>query len=219
MYLRRFVAFALASAAATGLFLAPWTFADAKGEPSPGLAAQIAAQGKLIKTLQAQVAALQHGAPAAKTTQAHTSSSGRPVRVPDVTHKLHLADLSGGLSSLATRHAQFLKYGGPPHPIFLPSMSPSALQQLTTQVTQLTQQVTTLQSELSFDENLLGEEIGFVQKNLTTLANAMPVMPPGQGFCGANGAMTWGNFKSYLDNNRADGDLICYLTPGTTSRN
>ena len=87
----------------------------------------------------------------------------------------------------------------------------SEVNQLSTQMNQLSSQLNSLQTAQNFDANLLGEEINWVQTNLTNVANSVPVLPAGQGFCGGNGAMSWGGLKYYLNNNRMDNDLFCYL--------
>jgi hypothetical protein len=186
--------------------------------PSSSLEARVVAQGKMIKQLQTQVAALLHASSTSKTVQAHiTSRSGRTRKLPDITHKLKIADISPGLKSLSTHHAQFLNI---PiiHPIPFPSHPPTALQQLaaqvaqlSTQVTQLSSQVGSIKSEVVFDENLFGTEFLLVQKNLSTVAASVPVMPPGQGFCGGNGGMSWGGLKYYINNPQMDNDFFCYL--------
>jgi uncharacterized coiled-coil protein SlyX len=222
---RLLAALSLASvtlAAALGLFLmraeAKLSPASAHARAMPSsLQAQVAAQGKLIKQLQAQVAALQR-ASTSKTTQMHVASGRVQTRkLPNVTHKLKLKDLSPGLKSLTAHHAQFIKLPRI-YPIPLPSRPPTALQQLaaqvaqlSTQVTQLNSQVSSLKTELGFDENLFGEEFLLVQNNLTSVANSVPVLPAGQGFCGGNGGMSWGGLKYHINDNLMDNDFFCYL--------
>ena len=227
MSLRLLVSIAIASvtlAAALGIFLIQAearprpSAAPAMMRPSSSLAAQVAAQGRLIKQLQTQVAALQRASSPSKTAQMHVAHGRvRTVKLPNVTHKLKLADMSSGLKSLTAHHTQFLNLPRI-YPIPFPSRPPTALQQLSaqvaqlsTQVTQLTSQVTSLKSELGFDENLFGEEFLLAEKNITTVANSVPVLPQGQGFCGGNGAMSWGGLKYHINDNYMDNDLICYL--------
>ena len=193
-------------------------YPHARSTPSSSLAAQVAAQGRLIKQLQTQVTALQRGSSTSKTAQMHVAHGRvRTVKLPNVTHKLKLADMSSGLKNLTAHHTQFLNLPRI-YPIPFPSRPPTALQQLSaqvaqlsTQVTQLTSQVTSLKSELGFDENLFGEEFLLAEKNITTVANSVPVLPQGQGFCGGNGAMSWGGLKYHINDNYMDNDLICYL--------
>ena len=227
MSLRLLVSIAIASvtlAAALGIFLIQAearprpSAAPAMMRPSSSLVAQVAAQGRLIKQLQTQVTALQRGSSTSKTAQMHVAQGRvRTVKLPNVTHKLKLADMSSGLKSLTAHHTQFLNLPRI-YPIPFPSRPPTALQQLSaqvaqlsTQVTQLTSQVTSLKSELGFDENLFGEEFLLAEKNITTVANSVPVLPQGQGFCGGNGAMSWGGLKYHINDNYMDNDLICYL--------
>jgi len=192
--------------------------AHANTMPSSSLRAQVAAQGQLIKQLQTKVAALQHASSTSKTAQMRVASGSVKTRkLPNVTHKLKLQDLSPGLKSLSSHHAQFIKLPRI-YPIILPSRPPTEVQQLSaqvaqlsTQVTQLTSQLSSLQTELGFDENLFGEEFLLVQKNLTTVANSVPVMPQGQGFCGGNGGMSWGGLKYHINDNLMDNDFFCYL--------
>jgi len=218
----------IALAAALGILLVrveakqPPLYPHARSTPSSSLAAQVAAQGRLIKQLQTQVAALQHGSSISRTAQAHVRSGVAKTRkVPDITHKLKLADnISPGLQKLKTQHSHFIGiwHGGiTPYPIF--TKGPTQLQQLqaqvaqlSTQVSQLSSQVGSVQNEVVFDENLLGEEILNLQKNLTSVANSVPVLPPGQGFCGGNGGMSWGGIKQiYLNSSGLDNAFFCYL--------
>ena len=212
--------------AVAGTFLAGAEARPVRGgaPPSTSLQAQVAAQGKMIKALAAQVAALQRGS-AGKSMQAR---SGRPPShsLPNLTHKLKLTALPADLKNrTSAMHTQAVIHFQPVHiyPIVLPTSSVQGLQAqltqlstavnaLSTQVNQMSSQMNSLQTAQSFDVNLLGEEINWTQTNLTTVANSVPVLPPGQGFCGGNGGMTWGSIKQfYLNGNGLDNAFFCYL--------
>jgi cell division protein FtsB len=177
-----------------------------------------------IKALQARVAALEKGASTGKSTQLRVSGRG-PVsmrKIPSLTHKLKLTPLPASLKNPTARKTQMIILPIHPFPIVHPTSTvqgltaqvaqlSSEVNQLSKKMSQLSSQIGSLQTAQNFDVNLLGEEINWVQTNLTNVANSVPVLPAGQGFCGGNGAMSWGGLKYYLNNSRMDNDLFCYL--------
>ncbi len=183
----------------------------------------VAAQGKLINQLQIRISALEKAVSVHPTYTAVNRTSMHKMTIP-VRHAIKIADLGPSLGTLVSHHTAFLKVvAGWPHIYPLPSAPPTLAQlaaqeaQVAAQEAQLAQEISSLQNELGFDENYLYSQLTTVRNNTNNLGNQeMSDFNLLQGWlagCTGGLGMSWGNWKYYIGNNRADNSFICSGNP------
>jgi hypothetical protein len=199
--------------------------AHASGPSVASLQQTVAAQGKLISELQVRMSALERT----------TSGTRAEIHVGTAPHSMHtmtipkkhtakIANLDPGLVSLQSHHASFIKLSGLwPHYFPLPSPPPTVAQlaaqeaQVAAQEAQLAQEISDMKNELTFDENYLYSSLTMVRDNVNELGNteAADVSGLRTWLIGCSGGlgMSWGNWKYYIGNSRADNSFICSGNP------